>query len=103
MTESSPALVERAIQMVRDTASDRFSVHALATEARAIVAELPVPVDPDLIEARKIAEQRSRFKGYFYEPQAFFSGARDDGDDVQTALAGIRLGKELALKNAGGL
>lgn len=62
-------------------------------EARAIVAELPKPVDPDLVEAREICAlaQHPRFSS----PEAAESyrlGAYDSDTCVQHALAAIKRG-----------
>lgn len=94
--EISQELVERCVALVRDIAAGGLTTAAIGTEARAIVAELPAPVDPDLVEARRVAERQSSARGYLYDPEGFWQGHRDDGDDVQIALAAIRRGRELA-------
>ena len=52
--EIAPEIVERCVALVRGLA-DGSIVAAGYPEARAIVALLPEPVDPDLIEARHVA------------------------------------------------
>jgi len=87
----SPELVERAIALVRkmggnsslcepycELASIRYS-SAHYDEARAIVAELSAPVDPDEERALQLA-----------------TDIKCGGPSVDLALAGIRLGRQLA-------
>ena len=50
------------------------------------------PIDPDLIEARKVASTR---KSDFVTPEEYLSGKRDNYVDVVSALAGIKRGREL--------
>lgn len=90
----SPELVERMVALVRQCAGQPLhgqALHDVDVEAQSIVAQLPEPIDPDLMEARQIA--------------AFHAGAARDGtmngewDNslyVQNALKGIKRGRELA-------
>jgi hypothetical protein len=58
MTEISPELVERCVALVRQVAQGRpGSLQQTINRdlARAIAAELPAPVDPDLVLAREVA------------------------------------------------
>lgn len=108
VTKISPELVARMEQLVRDLHEDHIKhgahdyVQDFVSRAAAIVADLPKPVDPDLIEARRVAEHRSSVRGYLYPLDAFCQGHRDDGDDVQIALAAIKRGRALASSGNGG-
>lgn len=65
-------------------------------EARAIVAELPEPVDPDVLEARRLVECTVH-----WSPQTdrdLASGKNDDTPEMRIALAAIKRGRELAAK-----
>jgi hypothetical protein len=99
MADISPELVERMVALVRDLHADhlRYDLHDreqnFCKRTAAIVADLPVPVDPDLIEAREIAAAR-----YSREDQKrlVLDGKWDCGEPVVAALAGIKRGRELA-------
>lgn len=54
MTDLSPETVERMVALVRAAAVNGVSHSAIATEARAIIATLPEPVDPDIAEVQAI-------------------------------------------------
>jgi hypothetical protein len=91
----SPEVVERCVTLVRllvaYEAVDDIE-KPLADEARAIVALLPEPVDPDLIEARRMAEAL----GQGGTREQWFSGKWDTGPAIQWHLAGIKRGRQLA-------
>ena len=59
MSEIAPELVSRMIALIETVAANgkntSSGVMGYADEAKAIIALLPEPVDPDLIEARKIS------------------------------------------------
>jgi hypothetical protein len=55
-------------------------------------ARFEPPVDPDLIEARKIAHSTH---AHVTDDWSFLDGTCDDGDFVQSALAAIKRGREL--------
>lgn len=67
------------------------------TEVRAIVAELPKPVDPDLIEAREWFIGRGggidADKDIVDEVR---QGAADHSDEIQIFLGGLKRGRELS-------
>lgn len=65
----------------------------LADEARAIVADLPKPVDSDLIEARRIAACDGFYEG---TRETVERGEHDEAWPVRIALAAIKRGRELA-------
>lgn len=101
MTEIAPELVERMVALVREIAADRFLrsaspyVHSFAKIAADIVAELPEPVDPDLIEVRKMLAER-------YDPEAsgdyiraILAGKEDYTAPIINCLAAIKRGREL--------
>ena len=55
------------------------------------------PVDPDLIEARKLTAHEYSIGGPFYAASdEIRQGKKDDKMCVRTALAGIKRGRELA-------
>lgn len=106
MAEISQELVERMATVIRAYAhSDGShiktgrSVHA---ELLAVASELPVPVDPDLLEAREVAASYCQ-KGSYISISAgeasanhIRAGLRDDDTFVQAMLAAIKRGKEIA-------
>jgi hypothetical protein len=112
MSEYDPELVERMVALVRKIAeeADRFQIETgsldsdfllaegsalAARESRTIVAMLPEPVDPDLIEAREFIV---RFNGPHAEvgyTKSVREGRLDDNEDLQLFLAAIKRGREL--------
>ena len=91
----SPELVERLVKAARDVVkawgSNPF-IDDNYKALRAIVAELPEPIDPDLLEARKLAcvgRDEATAKGVM-------AGEYDGWTVVQYHLAGIKRGRELA-------
>lgn len=103
-------LVERMVALVRDlstcdgTMTRQRLDNGLIGRAKDIAALLPEPVDPDLIEARKIAAGSSMkvseplfnrwhdriFRGEVYQ---------DEASGVPAVLRGIKRGRELASKD----
>lgn len=84
----SDELVDRMVALVREMASEGYD------RASDIVAKLPQPVDPDLLEAREIAcaevpswaaEQKRRCR----------QGTYDGNLLIVLALAGVRRGRSL--------
>lgn len=99
MSDISPEAIERMVALVRERIFayrewDADSFPNYITEARAIVALLPEPVDPDLPIAREIADDKRLARDSY----PFGQGQSDTHPLVQSALAGIRRGRELALK-----
>lgn len=94
--ERDPALWDRMEALVRDLASRDGAcfVGEIKHEAQAIVADLPKPVDPDLIEARKLAASFSDREDVNHAD--YLSGDLDSGGEVQGFLAAIKRGRELA-------
>lgn len=102
----SAELVERMITCVRGLAAhwetaDPIDIDRRIEEARAIVAELPAPVDPDLIEAREVVcgyhhDKHPESPWHVEQAAAVRAGVRDSMLDVQAALFGIKRGRELA-------
>jgi len=93
-----PEVVERMVAFVR--ACDHISLPTDGwqfTEARAIVALLPEPVDPDLVEARELAAVASEKLSHPWAPK-IRAGEKDDAPQagVSLALAAIRRGRALA-------
>lgn len=106
----SNELINRMEAFVRDMAVKGFGCDPQTTiymtagqfdEARAIVAELPQPVDPDLLEARAAAGDA--LAGYTNGYQTYASGVinavrtgnDDDHPTVVAALAAIKRGRAL--------
>lgn len=101
--DRDPALWDRMVALVRDVAKISVTgelpggrLNAYGEEARAIVAELAPPVDPDLIEAREIALANSLpgFEGITSWKTR--DGAADDKAFMKAILAGIKRGRQLA-------
>lgn len=65
-------------------------------EARAIVAELPKPVDPDLIEARRMESQQADNNGFIDYAVSVRNGDQDNEGPVRCRYDGIKRGRELA-------
>ena len=95
----APELVERCVTLVRKVATWTWVAHSSAAEdyaeARDIVSLLPKPIDPDLIEARKIVNRHARTANGDWANN-FLSGDADNTYPVQAALAAIKYGKTLA-------
>ena len=69
--------------------------HVIATEARAIVADLPPEVDPLLIEAREVCAKFSERLGHNFDAKRFREGALDENYMIEPVLAALRRGIEL--------
>ena len=101
MTENvSPEMVERMIALVWSGQElPAFSyppghpIGGFFTELRAIAAELPAPVDPDLVEARSLSIQ---FKSGKRLEQEILAGMHDEEEAIQALLAAIKRGRTLA-------
>jgi len=93
-------LVERMEKLVREVAV-RWSLNTISkitAEARAIVALLPEPVDPDLLLAREIvAKEFERQTGCDWSEigDRFRAGEHDDYLEVRSALSAIRRTREI--------
>ena len=92
--ERDPALWDRMEALVREMASQRGPEPRFIERARAIVAALPKPVDPDLIEARSIVANAKPHVAE-YSGQDILAGLEDDCFAMLVALAGIRRGRAL--------
>lgn len=103
-TPTRTALEQRMEDLVRRIASVRDGCDGAVysfregvaaeweAEAVAIVAELPDPVDPDLIEARKISVG---FKSGLKIEDEILAGKRDDEEAIQAILKAIQRGRAL--------
>lgn len=97
-------LWERMVDLIRDLHADHLKHGAhdylqdFVARTAAIVAELPVPIDPDLIEAREIAADRWDREAMDGWAQIVLAGSCDHHTDVQLALKAIKRGRELVLK-----
>lgn len=87
----SPEVVEKLVAFVRNLASSS-SASPIFRQAADLVALLPEPVDPDLIEARKLAGALNQGGS----TEQWLSGKWDDGPAVQWHLAGIKRGRQLS-------
>lgn len=81
---------------LRESSKDNWCSDAFA---RYIAAHEEPPVDPLLIEARKIAASQGRLTQLGVD--CYLRGIRDDDEWVKAALAGLKRGIELA--QSGGL
>lgn len=98
-TQIDTELWERVIDLTRRMAdSEMLPNTGLGIDAREIVKLLPVEVDPDLVEARSLAECTVH-----WSPQTdrdLASGKNDATAEVKIALAAIKRGRELERANA---
>lgn len=100
MSEIPQGLVDRMIVLMRNFAQGSERTIPEATSllrdcAKCILAELPKPVDPDLIEARAFVAGTPHPFGDAGWPLTVLSGTVDDGTLMQIALAAIKRGREL--------
>lgn len=97
MTDVEPEIVERMVGFVRSCAEKPaltlYDSLVIINEARAIVALLPEPVDPDLVEARLLSIS---FRSGEKIKDEIMSGKRDDEEAIQALLAAIKRGRQLA-------
>ena len=84
---------ENGIPMLRDDA-EIASVHSAAIRAL-MDADKPLPVDPDLLLARKIVADEYERAGWPAMAAQALAGVRDGSREVLIALAGIRAGKAM--------
>lgn len=95
-------VVERMVTLVRELHADHVKhgahdyVQDFVARTAAIVALLPEPVDPDLVEARAIASEWSKVQHGL--GRDYTTGLYDDEPGLQAVLAGIKRGRGLALK-----
>lgn len=100
MSEVAPEVVERMVALVRQIGSMTPRTTAQDywfPEAAAIVALLPEPVDPDLIEARKLAFDFAGTMGP--KPPGILDGEMDDSEALLALYAAIKRGRELAAQS----
>lgn len=109
MSEISPELVERMVKFVRFVkgySPNTCEGHAQAmyrrfvSDAAAINADLPRPVDPDLVEAREVVcgyhhDKHPESPWHVEQAEIVRSGRFDQMLDVQAAYFGIKRGREL--------
>jgi hypothetical protein len=114
MSEIKPEVVERMAALVRELAAvDQSTMYGFVgeaklvrfkeaaasrvNEARAITELLPAPVDPDLIEARRIAKEALTCPGQSATLlHNIVAGHCDAYSEVRIALAAIKRGRALA-------
>jgi len=101
MTPYPDEAVERAIALVRKMEADgRPPLEGpWQREARAIVALLPVPVDPDIAEVREVVRDAygSLDIGSDWSPRAkaILDGGGENYWEARAVLAGIKRGRAL--------
>lgn len=103
MAEISPELQDemvahfrRVVEKYKHVKDDFGACNDELREARAIVAKLPQPVDPDLIEAREVyARIAESVHDDRIEAKHARSGILDDDEYVKLVLAAIKRGREL--------
>jgi hypothetical protein len=84
-------LVTRILRGDYDTDPDQRAIAATLRELN-----WQPPVDPDLVEARKIAATMQKALGADEGiASAYYAGRYDDGHTVSVALAAIKRGREL--------
>ncbi|RYG90141.1 MAG: hypothetical protein EON59_00745 [Alphaproteobacteria bacterium] len=101
--EQIPAeVVERMVALVRRLARGpnergRFFVQNVEDEARELIALLPEPVDPDLLEARELfIALEGGVDADRDVIRDILQGKADCADEIRHLLAGIKRGRELA-------
>ncbi len=98
-----PVLVERMVKLANNVAG-QLTYEDICTnriEARAIVALLPKPIDPDLLEARRaVAGQYGSKENVAHLVEQALSGVGDEWFHTKVALAAIKRGRELAQADA---
>lgn len=93
MTEYDPQIVERMVALVRELHEDHVKhgsydiVQDFVAKTAAIIAELPAPVDPDLLLAREVAAETASIGDWSAQVLA---GARDNEKPVRCSLAAIK-------------
>lgn len=93
----SDELVERMVTFLRklDKWDGSYALASDMTEARAIVAKLPQPVDPDLLEARAIEARICREVENSRDAERVERGEFDERPGMQGVLAAIKRGRAL--------
>lgn len=91
-------------QQVRSSLYDQWAAVASAARALRDLAKplsevVPKPVDPDLIEARKIAAEA--MSAYRESARAIVNGEQDQSEMMKAALAAIKRGRDMALEHKG--
>jgi hypothetical protein len=101
--EISPDLVERMVDHIRKAAEryrDVRTSEPLHRELLELAAELPVPVDPDLVEAREMVARSHDVwpdsAWHVGQAENARAGILDGCFRVSDTLAGIKRGRELA-------
>lgn len=101
-SELPAELVERMVALVRDLHADHllYDLHDrqqdFCKRTAEIVALLPKPVDPDLVEARAAVAEAHDEPNYSKWCSEVLAGQFDDCKDMQVARIAIKRGRELA-------
>lgn len=104
--EISQEVVERMVVFVRRMADPNGERCGSTAEARAIVALLPEPVDPDLVAGREMlakfyeADNERRGNEHYYSSMIadVRAGLKDDTPPVLFAVHALKQSRELAAK-----
>lgn len=95
-------MVERMEALVRKMADEYESrqVGAMLTEARAIVSELPEPVDPDLALAKELAAIVAQYIDNPKAAEVYRNESRwDRGEPVSAIVAALRRAREEGVRS----
>jgi hypothetical protein len=96
--ERYEGLYERMAGLVREMASQSGPEPRFIERAKAIVRDLPEPVDPDLIECRNIGAEIGKKHNpliHIMNPQCWHDGQNDDTHKMELMLAAIKRGRAL--------
>ncbi len=98
----APETIDRMVEVIRSAAAAEWcgKIPSYITEARAIAALLPAPVDPDLVEAREVAgDAMASPSGIHCYATGSIVAVRTGKDDshpmVVAALRALKRGREL--------
>jgi hypothetical protein len=96
--DAKPDVTARMEALVRTVADETSLTSWLdhTAEARAIVALLPEPVDPDLIQAREVCASVAAVRGDDGLAAEYRAGELDEQFEMQTALVAFRRHNALA-------
>ncbi len=90
-----PALVQRMVELVRKMAGSYFVFTDHHTEACAIAALLPAPVDPAVLACREIVAAEVERQWPLIASRTR-RGMQDDSEGMRIALAAYNAGQERA-------
>lgn len=104
LVEQMVAFVHKCAGRYDHKATDKHqSVNDLVNDAISLVALLPEPVDPDLIEARTMESDASEANGFIDYALEVRRGEHDDDGPVRCRYEGIIRGRLLESRRKVGL